>query len=723
MATDRYTVVIDTVGAEKSLGSLTSKVGGMKTALAGAFVVAGIGAFVKEMIDVGKAYDVMRNQLKLVTSGQEDLNNVFEKLQGVSNRTVSELTATVELYGKLKLSTEALGKSSDDVIIVTEKFQKALALSGADAATASGAIRQFGQAMASGTVRGDEFNSIVEALGPALAIMARESGMTVGQLRELSRNGELTAEVFFEMVKGAESLDAVFSGLDLTTEQLQNRMSGTFSEILMVLNEATGAGETYKNVMISITQSLSDFFGTSQSLAELSPADIFKQVESGAINAQVALVELNNRYYDLMGVTSAFGLLNSEQRDSLKATADSIREMTAAREEEMNAAQASLEVDKEQQAARKEMLKPLTEMGAQLAIITKAYEKNIPQQEKMTSEYESVQATLTELLAIKDEEIRQTPEYEAALKVTQDRLAQLRLELDGTTKSTKDASREMKKLTETTADMITSLKDSTSDMQFDFDKLNMDPLQAQMADIEHDINTKIKKQILELEEAMTPENAAEITRQIDALKDAAGEAISAQATLAEKSYEYQRSFSYGWNKAFQEYRDDATNAANAARDIFQSTTSSINSAIDTFVDTGKLSLSGLLEDIAKTAAKTMLKAGVNNLLSGIMGGTQPTQTQPQQQQQSGGGITGFIKNIFGGMFANGGYLPAGKFGIAGENGPELITGPASITPGAARSGAVNLVINAVDAISFKQLVARDPEFIYSVAQRGARSFR
>jgi len=67
-------------------------------------------------------------------------------------------------------------------------------------------------------------------------------------------------------------------------------------------------------------------------------------------------------------------------------------------------------------------------------------------------------------------------------------------------------------------------------------------------------------------------------------------------------------------------------------------------------------------------------------------------------------------------------IKAGKFGIAGENGPELITGPAQITPLQGIGGSQNVVynINAVDAISFKQMVARDPGFIHSVAAQGAR---
>jgi lambda family phage tail tape measure protein len=92
----------------------------------------------------------------------------------------------------------------------------------------------------------------------------------------------------------------------------------------------------------------------------------------------------------------------------------------------------------------------------------------------------------------------------------------------------------------------------------------------------------------------------------------------------------------------------------------------------------------------------------------------------------GGGSGGFFDSItdtigdfFGGFFANGGTLGAGKFGIAGENGPEFIRGPASITP--MGGGAVTYNINAVDAASFKALVAADPGFIHAVAMAGANS--
>jgi lambda family phage tail tape measure protein len=85
----------------------------------------------------------------------------------------------------------------------------------------------------------------------------------------------------------------------------------------------------------------------------------------------------------------------------------------------------------------------------------------------------------------------------------------------------------------------------------------------------------------------------------------------------------------------------------------------------------------------------------------------------------GSSIFSGIGDLFGGFFANGGTLGAGKIGIVGERGPELIKGSGTITP--VMPSQITYNINAVDAASFQALVARDPAFIYSVTQQGART--
>jgi hypothetical protein len=85
-----------------------------------------------------------------------------------------------------------------------------------------------------------------------------------------------------------------------------------------------------------------------------------------------------------------------------------------------------------------------------------------------------------------------------------------------------------------------------------------------------------------------------------------------------------------------------------------------------------------------------------------------------------GGLSKGIGKLFGGFFADGGFLPAGKFGVVGERGPELITGPANITPMDQMGGGQQVIynINAVDARSFRDMLAREPGMIHALAQKG-----
>ena len=92
--------------------------------------------------------------------------------------------------------------------------------------------------------------------------------------------------------------------------------------------------------------------------------------------------------------------------------------------------------------------------------------------------------------------------------------------------------------------------------------------------------------------------------------------------------------------------------------------------------------------------------------------------------------TGMFGDLFAGLFDKGGLIPGGKFGIAGENGPELINGPARVTSTAAtadilsnsnrRPTQVIYNINAIDSRSFETRLAENPEYLYNITQVGAR---
>jgi hypothetical protein len=169
----------------------------------------------------------------------------------------------------------------------------------------------------------------------------------------------------------------------------------------------------------------------------------------------------------------------------------------------------------------------------------------------------------------------------------------------------------------------------------------------------------------------------------------------------------QNSFVYGWTQAFAEYANAATAAADQAKNIFTTVTKGIEDSFVNFAKTGKLSF----KDLFKSITETILRSQVQNLLATAFGG--------------GGGGGSFLGNLFsaflGGGRAAGGPVSAGRAYTVGESGPETFvpTGAGTIVPGTGATS-VTYNINAVDASSFRSMIAQDPEFLFAVTEQGRR---
>jgi len=199
-------------------------------------------------------------------------------------------------------------------------------------------------------------------------------------------------------------------------------------------------------------------------------------------------------------------------------------------------------------------------------------------------------------------------------------------------------------------------------------------------------------------------DASVVNAELARIDAAAQESIRIQQNLAKTAYENSRSFSTGWRKAFEEYEDNATNAAQNAQRLFEKATSGMEDAIVGFAKTGKFEFKSFVNSILEELLRSQVRQLIAKTFGAFGGGS----------GSSGGG------GLFGGFFATGGMIPPGRFGVVGENGPELVSGPANVTPNIG-GGNVTYNINAVDAMSFKQMVAKDPEFLYAVTEQGRRS--
>jgi lambda family phage tail tape measure protein len=208
-------------------------------------------------------------------------------------------------------------------------------------------------------------------------------------------------------------------------------------------------------------------------------------------------------------------------------------------------------------------------------------------------------------------------------------------------------------------------------------------------------------------DGLTAERNAELLDGLTKIQEGYAAIRDAQVANLMASKEWET----GWREAFQNYADNANDAAKQATDYFSTFTKGWEDAIVNFVKTGKLSF----KDLANSMIAEFAKIQAQKMFVSLFGGT----------GNMGGGLLG---SLFGGLFgkAGGGAVNAGQPYMVGESGRELFVPNSAgrIMPdegGAGRAVNVTYNINATDAASFRTLVARDPQFIYNVTEAGRRS--
>lgn len=181
---------------------------------------------------------------------------------------------------------------------------------------------------------------------------------------------------------------------------------------------------------------------------------------------------------------------------------------------------------------------------------------------------------------------------------------------------------------------------------------------------------------------------------------------------AQEQINKSREFGTGWEQAYKQYAENANDASKQAGTYFKTFTQGFEDAIVNFVKTGKLSF----KDLANSIIADFVRIQARQLALGLFGG-------------GGSGGIGDFFSLLSGLpgRASGGPVAANTPYLVGENGPELFLSKASgtIIPnnqlGMGGSTNVTYNINATDAASFRQLIARDPEFIYAVTEKGRSS--
>ncbi|MDC5012101.1 tape measure protein [Acinetobacter baumannii] len=198
-------------------------------------------------------YTGLQNRLKLITNNQAELNKATEDTFQIAQKTYSAWDSVLQVYQRFSDNAKTLNLTMDDTARLTETVSKAVAISGASAEAADAALVQFGQALASGTLRGEELNSVMEQT-PALAkAIAQGMGITVGQLRSVAAEGKITSKEIVKALKNAQDdVDALFAKTDITIGQSLTLLN---NEIIKFVGEA-GKGSGAAQALAGSVQTL-----------------------------------------------------------------------------------------------------------------------------------------------------------------------------------------------------------------------------------------------------------------------------------------------------------------------------------------------------------------------------------------------------------------------------------------------------------------------------------
>lgn len=180
---------------ERSMSSLS----GVAVALAAALSV-------KQVSEYADAWATVNNKLANSLRPNEQLADVTERVFNITQQTRSSLDATASLYARLERATRQYGTSADDLAKLTTIINQGFVVSGATAQEAENAIIQLSQGLASGALRGEEFNSVNEQGNRLIVALANSMGVSIGEMRNMAAQGKLTTDV---VVNGLLSQGAV----------------------------------------------------------------------------------------------------------------------------------------------------------------------------------------------------------------------------------------------------------------------------------------------------------------------------------------------------------------------------------------------------------------------------------------------------------------------------------------------------------------------------------
>lgn len=264
-------------GLSSSANSAGRSMSGLKSVLSG--VASAIS--VALIIDYGKAFLTVADNITQLQSRIARLStdtttaiSTFEALTAIASTTGSSLRDTAKLWEAMTSALKGTGATNTQILTLTNTLQKIGRVGGSSAEEMANALRQFGQSITSGTVKSEEFNSILEQMPELARQIGAGMGLSMGQLRQAMLEGKLSAQdALNAIMKQSSAVNDEFSKLPRTMDQASNSLTISLQNLIGKMNEAMGASATMVKVIDSISAAIDRLSGktetASQKIADL----------------------------------------------------------------------------------------------------------------------------------------------------------------------------------------------------------------------------------------------------------------------------------------------------------------------------------------------------------------------------------------------------------------------------------------------------------------------
>lgn len=387
-------VTVSTRNAAGGVNGLNSSMSSLRSTaadLAGPLLAMFGGAtLTKSIYDAAEAYSSLTNRMRLVTETANELSTAQSAVFQIAQSAYQPLTATAELYQRIATNQKELKLTGEGVAGIVGTISKTLAISGASAASSSAALVQLGQAFASGTLRGEELNSVMEQ-APALAqAIAAGMGKTVGELRALGAAGLLNAEAVVQALQKQEAaVDALFNKTAVTIGNSLTAFGNSFTQMIGKLDQVSGASQAIASSIVDVSKVFDSLTSGSSEVAktvEYAGAVMAGVGAAGAalLSAKLLRLASASAASRVAAIAQAEATRNAANQDRIKAQTATIlaeREAIAARgtaaqtiasialaEARMNEAKATAAASAAQAGMRSAYLGILSSLGGPLGL-------------------------------------------------------------------------------------------------------------------------------------------------------------------------------------------------------------------------------------------------------------------------------------------------------------------------------------------------------------------